>query len=320
MGRNPRCLVRGRRWYSRGLRYLLLTLLVVLGCGGGDSGRPDAMIFGEQCEPGGSFDITGRVGVLAVLNVHVNASGLVETDTTAELLLAMDVVQSGVDVEVIAELCTIDIPDVPIAGQDKPIQFDVPVDTISSVGTVLGAASLSSANETCASFDSQQFTIIMGAILDPVATALLPQADEAGDFSFCAPTADTSCALAIGVNCACDQEGDGKAGMTLIASNVPAVNLDEVYATLRTQFSLRGEVHSSDLIIGEIDAAMEQGIIGCHLAAGNDCNPDQIGAVKNLNPAITQQPGNASRFRSVRIDSGTPCSFIIDNKDELFPR
>jgi hypothetical protein len=232
----------------------------------------------------------------------------------------MDVVQSGVDVEVTAELCTIDIPDVPIAGQDKPIQFDVPVDTIQSVGTVLGEASLSSANETCASFDSQQFTIVMGAILDPIATALLPQADEEGDFSFCAPTADTSCSLAIGVNCACDQEGDGKAGMTLIASNVPAVNLDEVYATLRTQFSLRGEVHSSDLIIGEIDASMEQGILGCHLAAGNDCSPDQIGAVKNLNPEISQQPGNASRFRSVRIDPGTPCSFVIDNKDELFPR
>lgn len=278
------------------------------------------MIFDEQCEPGGTFDINGRVGVLAVLNVHVNASGLVETDTTAELLLAMDVVQTGTDVEVTAELCSIDIPDVPIAGQDKPIQFDVPSETVASVGTVVGGATLSSPNETCAEFSSQQFTIVMGAILDPIETALLPQADENGDFSYCAPDATTSCALAIGVNCACDQEGDGSAGMTLLASNVPAVNLDKVYATLRTQFSLSGEVHSSDLIIGEIVASMEQGILGCHLAAGSDCSPDQIGAVKNLNPTITQQPGNASRFRAVRVDAETPCSYVIDNKDELFPR
>jgi hypothetical protein len=280
----------------------------------------DATVYGEPCEPGGTFDLNGRAGVLATFNVHVNASGLVETDTAAELLFAMDVVQSGTEVVVVAEPCTLEIPAVPIEGQDKPIEFEVPEDTLASVGTVTGSAVLSSPNQTCATFDSERFTIVLGAILDPVDSAPLPQADEEGEFAFCAPTADTSCDLAIGVNCACDQEGDLKAGATLLAYNVPAVSLDEVYATLRTRFSLAGEVHSSDLIIGEADATMEQGILGCHLENANQCNAEQVGAVKNLNPQITQQPANPSTFRAVRVEPETTCAYIIAHKDELFPR
>jgi len=303
------------------LRWTALIGLVAVACGsGGGSGRVDATIYGEQCEPGGTFDINSRAAVLATLNVHVNASGLVETDTTAELLLAMDVEQTGTDVTVVAEPCTLEIPAVPIAGQDKPIEFDVPEETLASVGTVTGSAVLSSPNQTCATFTSDEFTIVLGAILDPVETAQLPQADEEGVFPYCAPTADTSCELAIGVNCACDQEGDGQAGATVLASNVPAVSLDQVYATMRTRFSLTGEVHSSDLIIGEVAATMELGILGCHLENGNMCNPDQVGAVKNLNPDITQQPGNPSLFRAVRVEPDTTCAYILENRDELFPR
>jgi len=59
---------------------------------------------------------------------------------------------------------------------------------------------------------------------------------------------------------ACDQESDGKPGATLLAYNVPAVNLDMIYATLRTEFSLDGQVFSSDKVQGQIDATIEQGI------------------------------------------------------------
>jgi hypothetical protein len=300
---------------------LLAIVLMLCACGsGGDGDRPDATIYGEQCTPGGTFDINGRAAVLATLNVHVNASGLVEIDTTAELLIAMDVIHTGTDVEVVAEPCAIQIPDVPIQGQDQPIRFDVPAETIASVTGVSGSATLSSANQTCAAFASDTFTIVIGAILDPPDTALLPTSDADGSFPYCAPTADTTCDLAIGVNCACDQEGDGKGGATLLAYNVPAVDLDQVYVTMRTQFSLSGEVFSSDLILGEIDASIEQGVLGCRMANGNDCNPDQVGAVKNLNPVITQQPGNPSTYRAVRVEDGESCAAILDRKDELFPR
>jgi hypothetical protein len=232
----------------------------------------------------------------------------------------MDATQSGRDVSVIATLCAIEIPEVPLAGQDQPIRLSVPDATVESVGSVTGGASLSSPNETCAEFQTDEFTIVIGARLDPIETAILPQADEDGVFRACAPSADTRCDLAIGVNCACDQEGDAEGGATLNISGVPLVDLDKVYATMRTQFTLRGEVFSSDLILGEIEASIEQGILGCHVTGANACSGEQVGTVKTLNPTITQQLGNPSRFRAVRVDGATSCAEVLARKDELFPR
>lgn len=294
-----------------------------VGCGGGGGGGDvDARIFGEQCRPGGTFQLDGRAAVLGTLNVHVNASGLVEVDTTAELLLVIDIAQNGTAVVVAAGACAIEIPDVPIAGQDRPIQFEVPAATVASVGTVMGTGVLSSADQVCATLETQQFTLVLGAVLDPtmLATAPLPQADAEGSYRFCPPSADTTCDLAIGSNCACDQEGDSKPGASLNAYNVPAVNLDEVYVALRTQFALSGEVFSSDLLLGEIDASIELGILGCNIAGGGPCSPSQIGVVKNLNPMISQQPGNPSLFRAVRVPADTTCAQIVEMRDQLFPR
>ena len=293
-------------------------------CAGGTTGGDvDARVFGEQCRPGGTFDLDGaRAAVLGTLNVHVNASGLVEVDTTAELLIALDVEQTGTGVRVIASACDIQIPDVPIAGQDRPIQFRVPAATVASVAGVTGNGTLSSADQVCARLETDTFTLVLGAVLDPssLTSAPLPEADASGAYRFCPPSADTTCDLAIGANCACDQEADAKPGATLLAYNVPAVNLDEVYVTLRTQFSLDGEVYSSELINGEIDASVQLGILGCRIAGGGACSAGQVGAVKNLNPVITQQPGNPSTFRAVRVAPGTTCAQIIADRDTLFPR
>lgn len=297
--------------------------LVAAGCGpGGGGGGVDARVFGEQCVPGGTFALDGRAAVLGTLNVHVNASGLVEVDTTAELLIALDLDQAGTGVGVVASACAIQIPDVPIAGQDRPIHFEVPQATVASVAGVTGRGTLSSADATCADLTTDQFVLVLGAVLEPrtIATAPLPEADGNGVFRFCPPSIDTPCNLAIGANCACDQEADGKAGATVRASNVPAVDLDEVYVALRTRFSLSGQVFSSDLILGEIDASLEQGILGCHQAGGAACTPGQVGAVKNLNPVVTQQPGNPSTFRAVRVPAGTSCAELIAQRDTLFPR
>jgi hypothetical protein len=294
----------------------------VAACGGSAPGRPDAQIFGQQCVPGGTFDLNGRAAVQGILNVHVNASGLVEVDTTAQLLIAMDVVQQGTQVSVTAAACAIQIPDVPIQGQGQPIHLEVTQQTVDSVSGVTGSATLSSADQVCANFKSGTFTIVMGALFDAnqITTAPLPEADKTGKFPFCPPSADTPCSLAIGTNCACDQESDGKPGATLLAYNVPAVNLDEIYATLRTSFSLDGSVFSSDKVEGQIDATIEQGILGCHKTDGTECNAGEVGAVENLNPMITQQPGNPSQFRSARVPAGTSCADIVAMQDTLFPR
>lgn len=302
---------------------LIYVALGAAACGGGGSSGPDAFSFGEHCEPGGSFDINGRAAVLGSLNVHVNASGLVETDTTADILLYMDVTQNGTAVTVAAHACQITIPDVPIQGQDQPIHFVVPDATVASVGEVDGNGTLSDPSATCADFATDQLVIIIGALLDPsqIATAPLPAADTDGNFmNYCAPSVDTTCDLAIGTNCACDQEGDGLPGATLLASNVPAVDLDQVYVSLRTVFSLSGQVFSSDKVLGTIDASLEQGILGCHKADGNPCSAAEVRAVRVLNPTITQQPGNPSLFRSARVDDAATCADIIAMRDTLFPR
>jgi hypothetical protein len=290
-------------------------------CGTGGDGRPDAFGLGERCTPGGTFHIGGRAAVLGTLNVHVNAS-LVETDTSAELLIAMDVDQNGTLVAVTAEACAIEIPDVALEGQQEPIRFQVQDSTIASVSEVTGSGVLSSPDQTCATFQTSEFVIVIGARLDEatMATAPLPQADNDGNFTACAPSVDTSCDLAIGVNCACDQEGDGMPGATLLAMNVPVVELDQVYVALRTRFSLAGEVFSSDLVVGEIDAALETSILGCRMKNGDPCNANQVRAVKTLNPVITQQPGNPSLFRAVRVPPGTGCPEIAAMRDTLFPR
>jgi hypothetical protein len=301
---------------------IITTAAALAACGSAKPARPDAEIFGEQCVPGGTYDLDGRAAVLGVLNVHVNASGLVEVDTTAELLIAMDVVQTGTSITVTASACGIQIPDVPIQGQEKPIHLEVTQQTVDSVSGVKGTAMVSSADQACASFKSGKFTIILGALFGAADrdTGPLPEADADGKFRSCPPSADTPCSLAIGNGCACDQESDGDPGATLLAYNVPAVNLDKIYATLRTEFSLDGFVFSSDKVQGEIEATIEQGILGCHKTDGVTCTASEVGAVKNLNPTITQQPGNPSRFRASRVPAGTTCAEIVQMKDTLFPR
>jgi hypothetical protein len=68
-----------------------------------------------------------------------------------------------------------------------------------------------------------------------------------------------------------------------------------------------------------VDASIEQSILGCHLANGEDCSSGQVGSVKQLNPVITQQPGNVSTYRGVRVPATTTCADVIAMKDTLFP-
>jgi hypothetical protein len=292
----------------------------IAACGGsgGGGGKPDAKPAGDVCTPGSPFDITGREGVLATLNVHVNASGLVETDTTAELLLLLDATQTGMTAGVNATLCEIKIPDIPLSGQPMPVHFEAPPALIMSVPSVPAMGTLSGTT-TCSTFTSDKITIVLGAVLDPPETAPLPEANSAGNFTQCGG-ALMQCSLAIGSNCVCDQENDMLPGATLLAMNTPAVNLDKVYVDLRTSFTLTGQVFSSDLIEGTVDATLQQGILGCHKADNTTCSSAEVGAIKNINPTITQNPTMPSTFKAVRVDQSLACQQLIDMKDTLFPR
>jgi hypothetical protein len=289
------------------------------GCAGSNSagGPPDAGHFGPVCTPGSAFDLNGRSGVLATLSVHVNASGLVETDTTAELLLLLDISQSGRDIGVDAKVCDIKIPEVPISGQDMPIRFQLGAGLLDSVARVQGVGHLDG-DSTCANFASDPITVVIGARLDPPDQGKLPEANSAGEFTQCLP-AGAACAAAITNQCVCDQESDGHPGATLLAFNVPAITIKDVYVNLRTTFSLAGQVFSSDEIQGDIHATLEQGILSCSKLSGAPCSSAEIGAVKNLNPDI-QQNSEPSTFRSVRVDDNLDCAALLEMKDALFPR
>lgn len=296
----------------------LLATLVTACATGTREETTDAWGNTEECVPSGTFDITGHGALLASLNVHINASGLVETDTTAELLFILDVKQRGREADVEATPCNIKLPDIPISGQDKPIRFSPGPGLIESVPKLYASATLDG-QDTCARFATEDITIVLGARMDPPTGGTLPEANADGVFVSCAPQG-TKCDLAIGSNCACDQEGDKKPGGTLLAENVPAVQLDQVYVDMRTKFRLSGQVWSSELIMGEVTALLEQGILGCHKAGGGDCSAPEVNAVKKINPDITPNPSEPSTFRAIRVNTSMACKELLQKQGELFPR
>ena len=298
----------------------LAWLLALAACEGAPAhvAKPDAGIFGEQCQPGAAFDINGTAGVLATLNVHINAGGLVDTDAAAELLLLMQVTQTGRDVAVVATPCGLTIPDIPVAGQDRPIHFELPAALIASVEPVAGTGDLDG-DRTCATVKCHPITLLIGARMSPPSAGKLPEADATGSFNACLPST-ASCYDAITSQCACDQELDGHPGATLVASNVPVVPLEQVYVNLRTTFSLEGQVWSSDRIEGEVVASLEQAILGCGKAQGIACSAGETLLVKNLNPRITQSEQDPSVFRGVRVDDDLTCADLVAMRDVIFGR
>jgi hypothetical protein len=302
---------------------LAVAALLLAGCGG-DKHPIDAPDFGEKCVPDQPTfaPLTGRAAVQGTLNVHIDAGGLIKADTTSDLLLALDLVQTDTQISVSATVCHVQIPDIPLAGQDMPIQFQVPDSTVASVGTVTGGATLNAADTTCTEFHSSPLTVVLGARLDPatIATAPLPAIDDNGAFTQCAPAANTKCTMATGTGCACDQEGDTHPGATLIAHNVPALDLDQAYVTLRTTFSLDGQVWSTDQVRGLVNATLDTGVLACRLLDGTPCSLMNVKTVRTLNPTVTQQPMNPSTFRSVRVPATETCADIIANEANLFPR
>jgi len=303
---------------------IIIALMLFAGCGGSDPAHVDAPDFGVHCTPDGSTfgPLTGRSAVQGLLNVHVDAGGLIKVDTTSELLLTLDLAQTDTSLTVSAQVCSIQIPDIPLSGQDMPIQFEIPQATLDSVGVVAGTASLSSATQTCADFMSQPLTIVLGAKLDPgsIATAPLPAADDNNQFTTCTGPG-TTCAPGdtLDTNCVCDQEDDSNPGATLVTHNVPGIMLDKVFATLRTTFSLSGQVFTTDLVRGTIDATLDTGVLACELLGNMPCSADNVTLVKALNPKVTQQPATPSTFTAVRVSGGTTCADVIANKGTLFP-
>jgi hypothetical protein len=293
---------------------------VLAGCKG-SAGRPhrDGGTDEVPCTPGVSFALEGRYGVLATLNEHVEVLGLELEDPNpqAELLLIVDLAQTGADVAMRALICDIKIPEIQLKGQPKPIVFKPNSNLLASVPPVPGAATLSG-DSTCATFTNPvPLAVVLGARLgDPAADPLPTDAATQG----CGDDALGACATAPGQGCVCDQEGDHHPGATLVIENAPVIpDLDQVYVTLRTTVVLSGEVHSSDLIRGTVDGTLEQTILDCHRLSG-PCDAAAAGAIRNINPSIEQDPMWPSTFAAKRIEAGWDCLRLISDRDTIFPR
>lgn len=300
----------------------LVTALCVLSC----EEAPPPEEFGDdddealECTPGpGTIDANGRFGVLGTLNVHVSASGLVESDTTSELLLLVDIAQNGTQANLVARMCGITVPPVELAGQE-PVKFEVGMELIDSVGEVGAAGSLTS-QSVCAKIEQEApLVIVLGGRLANPAEDPLPNIDDQGKYPACggAPPGQ-ACATASGDGCVCDQEGDQRPGGTLRVFNAPVFSdLNEVYVVLRTAVLLKGEVFSNDLVAGTVEATLEQSILGCQRGM-SPCAPGDLRAVVAINPEITQQPELPSTFVGKRVAADTDCEALLNMRERLFP-
>jgi hypothetical protein len=299
----------------------LLLLPQLLGtCGSTPAtSRRDGGADEVPCSPGKPFALSGRFGVLATLNEHVEVLGLDLEDPNpqAELLLIVDLAQQELDVGVTALVCDIKIPEIQLKGQPRPIIFRPGPNVLASVPPVPGAATLSG-DRTCAAFaNPEPLAVVLGArLVDPARDALPTDGATQG----CGGDPLSACASAPATGCVCDQEGDGHPGSTLSIENAPVIpDLDAVYVTLRTTVLLAGEVYTSDLIRGTVDSTLEQTILDCHRLSG-PCDSAAAGAIRNINPSIEQDPIYPSTFVAKRIDDAWDCLRLVAERNDLFPQ
>jgi hypothetical protein len=268
----------------------------------------------NQCQAGLPFNLDGRVGVLGSLAVHITASGIVNAETTAELLILLDLDQTGQNINAQALICDLQIPTIPVISTQEPIRFVVDPALVESLGTLTVATSLDGTS-TCANLTSERVTFVLGAKVAP--SSPLPKADANGDFVHCVPE---PCETALTTDCACDQENDLNPGATLDAQHVPVIPLTKIYATIRASFALAGKVITSDRVEGLVDATLEQGILGC-IKGDTPCS---VGAQSDLatiiafNPTITKSTVEPSTFLGVRVPATTTCAQLRAMRDTLF--
>jgi hypothetical protein len=266
----------------------------------------------NQCQAGLPFNLDGRVGVLATLAVHVTASGIVDAETTAELMLLLDLDQTGQDINAQALICDLQIPKIPVLSTQQPIEFVLAPALVESIGQVPLPVTLDGTT-TCSHLTSQRVTFVIGAKVG--ASSPLPKADANGDFVRCEPEPCEQ--LSATSDCACDQEPDGKPGATLAAQHVPLFPLTEIYASVRAGFSLTGTVFSSDRVEGSVDATLEEGILGC-AEATKQCDTAELAAIIAFNPTITKSTVDPSTFLGVRVPATTTCAQLRAMRDTLF--
>ena len=291
--------------------------------GGLQCGQPFQL---NQVDGQGQVVGPGLFGIKVVEYVHVNAGGIVETDTiTVLLMLASFHQQEGSrDLDVAIQFCDIQIPKVDIPGQPAPATFETLPDLMPNVPSARIKATLSG-DKTCDSFVMERAIGIIGGCLADSLEDPLPD-DPVGGVcpgTFDISQKDTFCDGKAG--CMYDVDLDGYPGSTLVAHNIPGLDVDLVFAVMRSWVQLEGMVATSDLLLGTAHFDLLVAPFGCRLTPmgggdQRDCTADELQIVAKINPDITQTPGQDSTFVAVRVSQDTDCQYIIDHELEVFGR
>ncbi len=319
-------------------RYSLLLALVatLAGCpsSGDDSNcqtePPDndldgGLVCGQPFDLNGPNGEPGVFGVKVVEYVHVNAAGIVETDTISTLLVIayVDYHEETQDADVGIQLCQIQIPKVEIPGQPLPTTFRTLPAMLPNIERVQIGAWMSGTT-TCDSFESEKAITVIGACLEDELNDWLPdnpsnecsgQFTNANKETYCDGKSD----------CMFDLDEDGLPGTTLEAENIPGLDVELVYGTMRSWISMEGIVANSDLILGVAHWNLEVAMAGCQLypiggGALRECTPDEVGIVSQINPDLTETPGQESTFLAKRIRDDMDCFELIERELEIFGR
>lgn len=280
----------------------------------------------NETDSQGNVTGPGVFGVKVVEYVHVNAAGIVETDTISTLLVLgyVDYHPETLDADIGIQLCKIQIPKVEIPGQPEPTVFSTLPAMLPNIPRVAIRADISG-NTTCEQFVSEKAITVIGACLEDELNDSLPSdaASQACSGAFDPAQKDTYCEGKS--NCMYDLDQDGLPATTLTAENVPGLDVDLVYGTMRSWISMEGLVATNDLILGVAYWSLELQVVGCRLVplgGGNmrECNTDEIDIVAQINPDLTQTPGQDSTFQAVRVDPNITCFELIDRELEIFGR
>jgi len=287
-------------------------------CDQGDD-PPATVDGGIQCDlpfdPRDPGEASGRFAVKVVQYVHVNAASIVETDTigTAIGYADLDYDPAAGAGTLTLKMCDLVVPKMEIPGQPEPTVFTVRRQTLELVAPAVTHFTLAG-ERTCAGFVTGPAVVLVAVRLGDDLLDPLPQDVES-----------QTCPGPEALNCLFDVDLDTKPAATVEAENVPGLEVDEVYATLRAWVAFDGLVGRPDLLVGTATFGLDLAVVGCRiepLGGGEKraCNDAELGVLDQVTPTFDQTPGIDSTFQALRVPPDSDCPTIIAEADTLFGR
>ena len=209
----------------------------------------------------------------------IKARAIIDLDTTQYFLVTFD--QNGTHLDVATRTCDIALPSVPDVAE---VVIPDKLRDVFRRDVVMTAGDFVSGTDGGAKYTPPAEVVVLGADLANPATDPLPtEADQTN---------------------AVDQDEDGHPGVT-VEADVAAVcqGWQKLYVALRTTVTLDGTVLSSNEIVGDMEATLEQEILGM----SDPCLSASDGIEVEVLPG--------SVFRARRIDGANDSTDLDANSD-----